>query len=131
MSSTRHTTLAVALGGALGATLRWAAAEHWPTVGGTFPWTTLAINVSGCLAMGVLIAFARRPGAHPLMRPFVGTGVLGGFTTYSAFGVEAQQLLEAGRPGLAAAYVGATVALALAAVSLGARLAGSREPGHA
>jgi CrcB protein len=101
-----------------------------PTPPGGVPWTTLGINVLGCLLIGLLIAVAvlRRP--HPLLRPFLGTGVLGGFTTFSGYAVDGLGLLVDGRPGPAAAYLGGTLAGALGATWLGLacgrRLAGLR-----
>ncbi|GAB7049261.1 fluoride efflux transporter FluC [Catenuloplanes indicus] len=107
---------AVAAGGALGAAARYAATAAAPG-----PWTTVAINVAGCLAMGAFLArIEDRPGTHPLLRPFVATGVLGGFTTFSAFAVQTLGLGD--RPLLAAGYLAATVAGSLGAVRLGHRL---------
>ena len=112
--------LAAALGGALGALGRWGLAEALPREAGGWPWATLLVNVTGCLVLGLLIAlvFARAPGSAWL-RPFLGTGVLGGFTTYSAFAVETVQLTDAGRPALAAGYVLASVTGGVAASTLG------------
>ncbi|SOC52197.1 CrcB protein [Blastococcus aggregatus] len=112
--------LAAALGGALGALGRWGIAEALPREAGGWPWATLLVNVTGCLVLGLLIAlvFARAPGSAWL-RPFLGTGVLGGFTTFSAFAVETVQLTEAGRPGVAAGYVAVSVVAGVAASALG------------
>ncbi|MCD2186080.1 fluoride efflux transporter CrcB [Actinomycetospora soli] len=100
---------AVALGGALGALARWGLGLAFPTPHGAFPTTTLLINVVGCLLMGVLVVHvAEVRTAHPIVRPFLGVGVLGGFTTFSTFVVDAQQLLASGRPGTALAYLAAT-----------------------
>jgi CrcB protein len=116
--------LAAALGGALGALARWGLGEALPHDAGTWPWATLVENLSGCLVLGVLITavFARYPD-HRWLRPFLGTGVLGGYTTYSAFAVETVQLAEAGAWPAAAAYVVASVVggvlLAAAGVLLG------------
>lgn len=123
--------VAAALGGALGALARWGVAGALPRDPGGWPWATLLVNVTGCLVLGLLLGlvFARSP-AHPWLRPFLGTGVLGGFTTYSAFAVETVQLADAGRPGLAAGYVAASVLGGVAASALGT-LAGralAREP---
>lgn len=122
---------AVAAGGALGALARWGAGLALPTAPATFPWTTLGINVLGCLLIGMLIALVTDVVvAHPLVRPFLGTGVLGGFTTFSGYVVEAQQLLLAGRHGIAFGYLLGTVAGALLAAAAGIalvrRLAGVR-----
>ena len=113
--------LAAALGGALGALGRWGIAEALPRDPDGWPWATLLVNLTGCLVLGLLIGlvFARSPDS-PWLRPFLGTGVLGGFTTFSAFAVETVQLTDAGRPGLAAAYVAVSVAGGVAAAALGA-----------
>lgn len=108
---------AVALGGALGALARYGLALAWPHASGEPPWSTVGVNVVGCLLMGafmvVLTEVVGRP--HPLARPFVGVGVLGGFTTFSAYTVDAVELVVAGRPALAAAYVlGAALSALLA-----------------
>ncbi|WP_166756098.1 fluoride efflux transporter CrcB [Modestobacter marinus] len=102
--------LAAALGGALGALARWGVAEALPAAHGTWPWATLLVNLTGCLLLGLLLAVvvARRP-QHPWLRPFLGTGVLGGYTTFSTFSVDAVHLADAGRWPVAAAYVGASV----------------------
>jgi CrcB protein len=112
--------VAAALGGALGALARWGMAEALPHDPGGWPWATLLVNLVGCLVLGLLIAavFARLPDS-PWLRPFLGTGVLGGFTTYSAFAVETVQLTEAGRPALAAGYVLASVVGGVGASALG------------
>ena len=113
-------TLAVALGGVLGALARYALGEGWPTKAGAFPWTTFAVNVSGCLLIGVLLVRLVEAGSvHPLWRPFLGTGVLGGYTTFSTYAVDTRALVADGHAATAAVYVVATVLAALAAVQLG------------
>jgi CrcB protein len=116
-----------ALGGALGALGRWGVAEALPRDAAGWPGATLLVNLVGCLVLGLLIGalFPRSP-ASPWLRPFLGTGVLGGFTTYSAFAVETVQLTDAGRPGLAAAYVLVSVAGGVAATALGVLAGRSR-----
>ena len=115
------TTLAVASGGALGALARYGLSLGMPHRSGEFPWATFVTNVAGCAMIGVLMVVlteaATRP--HPLARPFLGVGVLGGFTTFSTYAVEVQQLLETGHPWVAAAYLTGTVTGALAAVQVG------------
>jgi len=92
----------VALAGGLGATARYLIGL---ALGGPgFPWATLAINLAGSLLLGALVGAGLRRDLHPLALPVLGTGLLGGFTTFSAFSVEAVQLLRAGRPGAALAY---------------------------
>ena len=85
----------VAVGGAIGATARYLIGLAWPTPAGGFPWTTLAINIVGCAVIGVfmvLITDVWTPHRH--LRPFFGTGVLGGFTTFSTYAVDIQQLVD-------------------------------------
>ncbi|MET8770368.1 CrcB family protein [Streptomyces sp. NPDC004658] len=107
----------VAAGGALGAVARYALALAWPVPVGRFPWATLWTNVSGCAAMGVLMVLVTEVwAAHRLLRPFLGTGVLGGFTTFSTYAVDIRALVGAGRPGLGLAYLAATLLAALTAV---------------
>ena len=111
----------IAAGGALGAIARSAVSTAWPHAPGTFPWSTFAIDVGGCLLIGalmvVLTEIAGRP--HRLIRPFLGVGILGGFTTFSTYAVEVQRLIAVGNPQLALAYLFGTVAVALVAVQLG------------
>ncbi|WP_030377916.1 MULTISPECIES: fluoride efflux transporter CrcB [unclassified Streptomyces] len=111
----------VALGGALGATARYAAGLLWPTATDGFPWATLWVNVVGCAVIGVFMTLlAEAWTAHPLVRPFFGTGVLGGFTTFSTYAVDIEKLLDAGHPRTGLAYLAATLLAALAAVWLAA-----------
>ncbi|MBQ1020580.1 CrcB family protein [Micromonospora sp. D93] len=120
--TTRPATIlaTIAAGGMLGALARAGlqhVAPHPPT---GFPWATFSINTSGCLLIGVLMAvLGHLDGGHPLARPFLGVGVLGGFTTFSAYAVDVQQAIVAGAPGTALAYLAATVLGALVAVGLG------------
>ncbi len=119
----------VALGGAVGSALRYAAALALPTPGG-WPLGTLAVNVVGAFLLGLLLeAVARRgPETRRLqrLRLTLGTGVLGGFTTYSSFALEVDQLLRDGAAALAVGYLGASLVLgtlaALAGVAAGARV---------
>lgn len=114
-------TLAISSGGALGAIARYAVGAAWPHAPGTFPWSTFAINVTGCLLIGVLMAVLTEVAGHPhrLARPFLGIGVLGGFTTFSTYTVEAQRLIADGHTLSALAYLFGTVAAALVAVQIG------------
>lgn len=116
--------LAVALGGALGALARWALAEAVPHDAGAWPWATLVTNVTGCFALGVLMVLVlERWPDRPLLRPLLGTGFLGGFTTFSTYAVDTRGLVAAGHPLLAVAYLLSTLALGLLAVVAGLRLA--------
>ena len=110
----------VAVGGMIGALLRYQVGLTLPTGVGKIPWTTVGINVLGSVALGALVVLVteRRP-VHRLVRPFLGTGVLGGFTTFSAFSVETQQLLEAGRTAAGLAYLGMTAIAAVTAAAFG------------
>jgi CrcB protein len=114
-------TLTIAAGGALGALARYAVSTAWPHTPGTFPWATFAINVVGCLLIGSLMAvltdLVGRP--HRLVRPFLGVGVLGGFTTFSTYTVDVERLISAGHPQLALADLFGTLAAALLAVQIG------------
>ncbi|MFF7189511.1 fluoride efflux transporter CrcB [Streptomyces sp. NPDC008222] len=114
----------VALGGAVGATARYAASLLWPARTGQFPWTTFGINLVGCAVIGVfMVVITEVWAAHRLVRPFFGTGVLGGFTTFSTYAVEIQRLVDAGEPRTALAYLFATLAGALAVVWLAMKAA--------
>ncbi|BCL32698.1 fluoride efflux transporter CrcB [Streptomyces aurantiacus] len=107
----------VAVGGAAGASARYGAALLWPAQPGAFPWTTFWVNVVGCFVIGVFMVLITGVwAAHRLVRPFFGTGVLGGFTTFSTYAVDIQRLLDEGRPLTALAYLAATLVTALAAV---------------
>ncbi|WP_443064258.1 fluoride efflux transporter CrcB [Streptomyces sp. NBC_00525] len=107
----------VALGGVIGASARYGASLLWPTEAGGFPWTTLVVNVIGCAVIGVfMVVITEAWAAHRLVRPFFGTGVLGGFTTFSTYAVDIERLVAKGRAGTGLAYLGVTLLAALAAV---------------
>lgn len=106
---------AVAVGGVVGAEARYGVSLAWPHAGGAFPWATLVTNVSGCLLIGVLMTVVGRRPVHPLTRPLLGVGVLGGYTTFSTYTVDV--LVTA--PGPALLYLVATPLLAFPAVALG------------
>lgn len=109
----------VALGGSIGATARYGASLLWPAQTGGFPWTTFWVNVVGCAVIGVfMVVITEVWAAHRLVRPFFGTGVLGGFTTFSTYAVDIQKLVDEGHPGTGLAYLAATLFAALAAVGL-------------
>ena len=111
---------AVAAGGALGAPARYGVAQLVHVAQDTFPWATFWTNVSGSFALGLLLVLIvdRFPPTRYL-RPFFATGFLGAFTTFSTFAVEADLLARDKRPGIAAAYVAASVGVGLAAVWAG------------
>ncbi|MFI5768814.1 fluoride efflux transporter CrcB [Streptomyces sp. NPDC051658] len=107
----------VALGGAVGACARYGATLIWPTAPGGFPWTTLVVNVVGCAVIGVfMVVISEVWTAHRLVRPFFGTGVLGGFTTFSTYAVDIQRLIDGDRVRAGLGYLGLTLFAALAAV---------------
>ena len=114
----------VALGGAVGAASRFAVAQwtgaRW---GWTFPWGTLAVNLTGSLAIGLVMTLLLARGADPTYRLLLVTGFLGGYTTFSAFSFETLSLLEARRWDAAALYVAGSVVLGLLATALGLGLA--------
>ncbi len=114
--------LSVAAGGAIGASLRYALAG-WVgrAAGHDFPWGTLVVNVLGSAVMGVLavVMMERFPGSWGRYAPFLMTGVLGGFTTFSAFSLDALYLIERGRMTAAALYAGGSVVLCVGGLWLG------------
>ena len=121
---------AVALGGALGAVARYlmsVAVSSVPALGiGGFPWATLTVNLAGCLGIGLVWAnWSQSPWFESWGRAFLVVGVLGGFTTFSAFSHETLMLLDGGRWGAAAAYVAASVVGCLLAAWLGQRFLGA------
>jgi CrcB protein len=110
----------VALGGAIGALLRWSLGDAVPD-GSGFPWTTFAINVSGSAVLALLpaISAVRR---RPVVADALGPGLLGGYTTLSAYSEETRALLDGGRTATAAAYVVGTLVACLVVVALASRL---------
>jgi fluoride exporter len=111
----------VALGGAAGAVARYGVSAYaLRTFGPGFPWGTLIVNVIGGLAMGVLFALY---GDKRASMALLGAGVLGGFTTFSAFSLETVRMMETGRGGEALAYVSVSVIASCAAVWVGLSLA--------
>jgi CrcB protein len=108
----------VAVGGAIGSLARYGIAVALPHGRSELPVSTLLVNVLGCLLLGGLVAGWPRA---RWVRPFLGTGVLGGFTTFSAFALETDRLLDRA-PVVAVAYVALSVLLGLAAAALGLRI---------
>ncbi|WEH43249.1 CrcB family protein [Streptomyces sp. AM 2-1-1] len=128
---------AVAIGGAAGAAARWEAERLWPDAPTAFPWTILLVNVVGCFLIGVLMVTVklRFPGTHRLVSPLLGTGLLGGFTSFSHYTDDVRELFDDGRPGYAVGCLVLTVVGALAAVTVGALathalLGTGGHPGH-
>lgn len=112
------TILQVAAGGALGASGRYLVnVGAMRLLGAGFPWGTVLVNILGSFLMGVLVVvLARRGGMH--LAPFLMTGVLGGFTTFSAFSLDTSVLWERGEILLAAGYVLGSVILSVSALFL-------------
>jgi fluoride exporter len=108
----------IAAGGALGTTARYAAALAWPAAEGAFPWAVFAVNVTGCALIGALMVLLAERGVltRPLVRPFLGVGVLGGFTTFSTYAADVSGLLVRQEAATAMAYMAGTAAAALGAV---------------
>ncbi|KIA59683.1 fluoride efflux transporter FluC [Nocardia vulneris] len=114
----------IALGGALGAALRYGAALIWPTAPGAFPVTTMIVNITGCAAMGIfMVLITEAWTAPPLLRPFVGTGLLGGYTTFSTYAADSDHLIQTGSPAVGLAVLVATPVAALVAIWTAAGLA--------
>ncbi len=113
--------LAVSIGGAVGAMARALLGQVFPDPSDGFPWTTFTVNVLGSFLLALLpaVAVVRR---SSLLPPLLGTGVLGGFTTLSAWSEQTRALLDAGHLATAAGYLLGTLGAALLAVALADRL---------
>ena len=118
-------SLLVTGGGAAGSWLRFATGRLWsqaigPIAATAFPWATLTVNVSGSLAMGLLVAWlARYTNDSENWRLLLGVGVLGGFTTFSSFALEFAALVQRGQAGLAAFYVALSLFAGIGALFVG------------
>lgn len=120
--------LQVALGGAIGASLRYASGGiAMRLLGSGFPYGTMFVNILGSFLMGFAAFYMleRMDGSFGRYAPFILTGVLGGFTTFSAFSLDAVFLIERSRYGAAVIYMGGSVALAMLALFAGVALARS------
>lgn len=126
--SLRRAAAVVAAGGVLGALARWAVDLALPWSGG-LPWATLLVNLVGCLAIGLVIDRTARSAWW--VRPFVVTGVLGGFTTMSALALEAAVLGRDGQAATAVAVLALSIGGGLLAAHLGQRLARRMQPREA
>jgi CrcB protein len=116
--------LLVALGGGLGAAGRYGVSLAMPLKPGEWPWATFCVNVVGSLAIGVLAGWlSTRGDAGEPWRLFLGVGVLGGFTTFSAYSLETLRMVERGEWPMAIMYVLGSVLAGLAAVAIGAEVA--------
>ena len=117
------TKLQVALGGAIGAALRFLTGVGiLRLIGPGFPVAVMGVNVFGSFMMGLFVVFATQRGVAQL-NPFVMAGLLGGFTTFSAFSLEAVNLFERGAMGQALAYVVMSVVLSIGGLMLGLMIA--------
>ena len=126
---------AVAVGGAIGATLRYAAIRAWVITPGTFPITILLVNLVASMLLGVFLALldderGRYPN-RPVVRAFLVAGVVGAFGTLSAVAVDLARLMSEDRVGTALAYGGVTLVACTIMVVIGLRAAGWRPPWHA
>jgi CrcB protein len=128
------TVVAVSAGGVVGALGRHAVQTAWPPSSGAWGWPTLVVNSVGCFLLAVLlVTMTRRLPRARYSRPLLATGLLGGFTTFAGFAVDAVLTLDAGRPAAAAAHLGVMTAAMLAATVIGvlvARAALERPPVH-
>ncbi|MCV2869333.1 fluoride efflux transporter CrcB [Defluviimonas sp. WL0002] len=114
-----QTLIQVALGGAIGASARYMTnVAAMRLVGPGFPWGTVAVNVVGSFLMGAIVVILAHKDATRLA-PFLMTGVLGGYTTFSAFSLDALTIWERGQTMISVAYVAASVVLSLAAIVAG------------
>ncbi|MFT3986376.1 fluoride efflux transporter CrcB [Aestuariivirga sp.] len=115
------TILWVALGGAIGSALRYLVnITVGPAYGSEFPWHTLIINVIGCFVMGAIVSLmALKLNVSNDMRAFLTTGIIGGFTTFSAFSLDFATLVERKAYGFAGAYAMGSVVFSLLAVFAG------------
>jgi CrcB protein len=112
---------AVSAGGAAGALARYGLGVAFPHRPGEIPWATFGVNVSGCLLIGVLMVLVADVWpTRRLLRPFLGTGLLGGYTTFSTYIVDVQHLVGTGAARTALAYLAGTLLAAMAAVYAGA-----------
>lgn len=114
----------VAIGGAIGSVARYLVGV-WGTrlAGPNFPWGTITVNIVGAFLIGLMVeVVARRFDASAEMRVFIVTGIIGGFTTWSSFTLDAVVLFERGEMGLAALYLGGSLALSFAAIFAGLAL---------
>jgi len=115
--------LAVLAGGLLGTLGRYEVGQAWPAAPGGFPAATFVINTSGAFVLGLVLSVILGRAGHPRhLRAFVGTGLLGGWTTYSTLAVEATTLLKGAHLAVAAAYLGTTLVAGLGAAVAGIAL---------
>jgi CrcB protein len=115
--------LVIAAGGAVGGGARWLVNQAVPTSPSGFPWSTFAENVTGCFLLAVVMVFLLDVWPpHRYARPFIGIGVLGGYTTFSTYTSDTRVLLDSGQALLALAYLFGSVAVGLLSVVAGLSL---------
>lgn len=120
------TVMLVGLGGFLGSILRYILSKSIESLAGSplFPWGTLTVNVVGCLSLGILVGLSeQRDVLSPNTRAFLALGLLGGFTTFSAFGNETIALWRDGHTGQVACNIALQLAFGLGAVYVGLKAA--------
>jgi CrcB protein len=115
--------VAVFAGGCLGGWARYGITSAWPARSGRFPWATFSVNIAGAFVLAIVIVVAADVVSSRYLRPLLGTGFCGAFTTFSSIVVTADQLFAHHRPGTAVTYLAASVVAGLAAASLGLILA--------
>lgn len=112
--------LVISAGGALGSLARWGVGQLLPWNGDGFPWATFVENVSGGLALGMLMVLLLDVWPpHRYLRPFLGVGLLGGYTTFSTYMLETRDLLAGDQVATAFTYLAASLVVGLAAVWIG------------
>jgi CrcB protein len=111
--------LAVLLGGFAGGAARYGTVRAWPTGSSGFPWSTLAVNLSGAALLGALVVLSGTVWRSRYSRPLLGTGLCGALTTFSAVVVDVDRLFARGEPGIAVGYLSASFVGGLAAAFVG------------
>ncbi|WP_433382362.1 fluoride efflux transporter FluC [Actinoplanes sp. CA-142083] len=113
----------ISAGSVVGALSRYFVAQAWPHPAGGFPWSTFVINVTGCFLIGILMVIVTDVvTGKPLLRPFAGVGILGGYTTFSTYVVDIQRAAGEGAAWVALSYLALTLVCALLAVGAGTAL---------
>jgi CrcB protein len=116
-------TLMIGSGSFIGGILRYLLSQYIQVRNSSlFPWGTLAVNIMGCLLIGVVFGLAEKGNMTQTLKLFLTTGILGGFTTFSAFSVETFTLLRSGQQVVAIAYIGSSVLIGLLATFIGISL---------
>ena len=115
--------LVVGLGGAVGAILRFLLGQVVPKLGSGFPLATFAVNLLGCLLIGLIVGILGKHGnLEPRLVLFLQTGICGGFTTFSTFSLETLSLIENGKLAVALAYIALSIVLGILALLLAKHL---------